>query len=110
MTAPKPRPYTAEEAREMFMHHVRELARYWAELPGDKTPRERCDGLAFSILVAIDGGSVALPAFDLSLAPHPDDEAYLKSNGENWFETGMVINDCQLHEAFYRLNRGEVPR
>ena len=110
MSAPEPRPYTAEEAREMFLHHVRELARYWAELPGDKTPRERCDGLAFSILVAIDGCSAELPALDLSLSPHPDDEAYYKGNGENWFETGMVINDCQLHEAFYRPNRDEVPR
>ena len=100
MTAP--RAYTAEEVRQQFIDHVRALSRYWATLPGNKTPQERCDGLAFSILVAIDGGAMALPAFDLAPAPYPDDEEFHRSHGENWYEAGMVINDCQLHELFCR--------
>lgn len=97
-----PRAYTAEEVREKFLDYVRALSRYWATLPGDKTPQERLDGLAFSILVAIDGGSTHLPAFDLAPAPHPDDEDFYRRRGENWYEAGVVINDCQLHELFYQ--------
>lgn len=95
------RAYTPEEVRAMVLSHIRELSRYWATLPEPKTVRERCDGLAFSILVMFDGGSLGLPALNVSLSPHPDDEAYHKDHGENWFEDGMVINDCQLHELFY---------
>jgi len=41
-----------------------------------------------------------VPAMDITLRPHPDDEAFHKEQGENYFADGMVINDggFYLHE------------
>jgi len=94
------RAYTEEEVRDEFLAHIRYLARYWATTPDRQTPLERCQGLAFSILNIFDGTS-GLPAFDIVLSPHPDDKAFHQSEGENWYDPGMMINDCMLHELFY---------
>ena len=96
----KPRAKTAEEVREEFVSHVRMLARYWANVSG-QTVEEKCEGVAFSILVTIDGGSAELPAFDMIPAPHEDDKQYYIDNDENWYEK-VVVNDCQLHEMFHQ--------
>lgn len=98
---PAPRAHTPEEVRAQLLSQVRGMAKFWAELPG-KTSQERCDGLAFSLLNIFDGTHTGLPAMDISLAPHPDDKAYCQRTGENWFEPGQVINDCYLHEEYYR--------
>lgn len=94
----EPRAFTVEEIREQFIDQLRNESKYWSGLPG-KTPRERCDGMVFSFLSMLDG-AFALPAFDVVTSPHPDDEQYLKCDGENWYPTGVIINDCQLHEIF----------
>ena len=65
-------------------------------------PLEKCNGLAFSILNIFDGTSIELPAMDIVLRPHEDDKEYLRGEGMDWFEDGMVINDCYLHELFYK--------
>lgn len=95
---------TVEEVRAEFLDCIRQSVRYWAELPGN-TDFEKCDGLAFSILCIIDGCRMDLPAMDLVLRPHESDKAFLESEGQDWYEDGMVINDCMLHEA-YVSNRG----
>lgn len=95
-----PKAYTKEKARIMMLKHMQSVAEYWANLP-NKTNIERCEGLLFSILVMFDGGSGLWPAMNISMDPHPDDMEYHQSQGENWFEPDMVINDdCQLHELF----------
>lgn len=94
------RAYTATEVREGLLEHLRGLARYWAELPG-KSAQERCDGLAFSILNVFDGTTLVLPAMDISLAPHSSDRGENKRLGAKWFQPGMVINRCMLHELYY---------
>jgi hypothetical protein len=97
----KARAKTAKEARKEFLQHIHDCSEYWASLP-DQTPQERCDGVAFSILVMLDGESMDLPAMNISLSPHPDDKKYLKSIGENWFEPNMIINKCELHGMYIR--------
>lgn len=98
----EPRAYTADEACDQLLDQIRGLARYWAAQP-DKTPQERCDGLAFSILTLIDGQTTSnLPAITLVLEPHPDDKEFYRAEGENWYEEGMAINtDCMLHDNYY---------
>lgn len=91
---------TVDQVREELLGHIRMIARYWAELP-NKTPQERCDGLAFSMLNIFDGNTLPLPAMDICLAPHPSDKDYNIEEGEDWYEPGMVINDCQLHEHYF---------
>ena len=97
----EPRASTECEVRAEFLSHVHLLANYWATLPY-KSAQERCDGLAFSILSMIDGCNAGLPAFEISLSPHQDDKEYHRQEGENGYEPGMVINDCMLHEMWYK--------
>lgn len=97
------RAITKEEARETFLEQIKTIVDYWSELEQPKSVKDRCDGVAFSILAMIDGCSVGIPALDISISPHPDDKQYHIDNGENWYEDGMVINDdCLLHEIMHR--------
>lgn len=94
------RAYTTKEMRDRVLAHVRHISHYWATLP-EKTDRERCDGVAFSILCMIDGVT-HLPAMTLTMEPHPDDKELQISDGENWIESGMAINDdVYLHDLLY---------
>lgn len=92
---------TQEEVKKEFLDHVRCIADYWARLP-DKTPDERCSGVAFSILTMIDGCSGEMPAFDLLVSPHEDDKQYHIDNDEDYYEPQMMINDCMLHDEYYK--------
>lgn len=92
---------TAEQVREEVLGHLRHLAFYWASLP-DQTPKERCEGMAFSMLTMIDGCS-SLPSFDLVVRPHPDDKQFLIDEGEDYYVDGQVINgDVHLHDLFFK--------
>ncbi len=101
----EPRAWTKEEVQEKFLNHLRAIAKYWAN-EACQTAQERCDGVAFSILSLIDGSILGLPAIDLALCPHESDEAFCRSNGENWFEDGMIINDdVALHEMWHQKKK-----
>jgi hypothetical protein len=102
MKTEEPRAYTVEEAREMFLAKMRAYVKYWAGESRVATVQEKLDGLAFSILNIIDGTSSGLPRCNLTVQPHPNDKEYCRSQGENWYEPGMVINDVMLHEMYYR--------
>jgi hypothetical protein len=103
-TMSKPRAYTVEEMRAMFLDHIRSIKNYW--LNESRTPdvEDKMDGLIHSILVTFDGCSGAMPAFDIIPAPHPDDAAYHQGLGENWWAK-EVINDCQLHDEWHAAKR-----
>lgn len=88
--------HTKEQARDELLSYVRNYCAYWAR--EGKSPKDMCEGLAFSILNIFDGTAGMLPAFDIVCRPHPDD------NGHP-FVDGMVINDdCQLHELFVQAD------
>ena len=89
---------SAEQVRNELISQIKLLSSYWANLEG-KTDRERCDGVAFSILNIFDGTS-SLPAFDLLVSPHEDDKQFNIDEGEDYYEPKMMINDCMLHELF----------
>ena len=94
------RAYTKEEVRTRLLGYFKELAQYWAR-QGDITDLAKCEGAIFSVLVALDGESMELPAFDVVLRPHPEDKDYHISEGKNWYEDGMIINEnYSLHDEF----------
>ena len=96
---------TAEEVRDEFLATVHMLAHYWSIQP-DKTPREMCDGLAFSILGLLDGVNPGFPPVDVSVINDAAIKADAIEEGENWYEPGMVINgDCHLHELYYKRGK-----
>ncbi len=96
----KPRAYTEEEVRGQFINHLNSLIDYWLEQKSVQTEKQKMQGLVFSILNIFDGNTFALPAIDLVLSPNVSDKEYHIQNDENWYEKGMVINNCQLHELF----------
>lgn len=99
-----PREKTTEEIREEFLKHVRSLIKYWNSVEGKDSPKtclDRLEGLAFSIMVALDGGAMAVPGFIVAPSPHPDDKEYHISEGSNYYpENPEVKGDIAgaLHE------------
>lgn len=91
---------SVEQVRGEFIDQVKVIASYWARLP-NKTEMERCDGVAFSILNILDGCS-NMPAFDLLVSPHEDDKQFNIDEGEDYYEPKMMINDCMLHDAYFK--------
>ena len=81
----EPLPYTLEEVREKFLNNVHGLARYWnGPLSTPRTQLERLEGLAFSMLVLLDGGT-DMPGMILLPNPHPDDKAFLIAEGSRYY-------------------------
>lgn len=84
------------------------LVHYW-HAQGHHRPdglRGALEGLAFSLLAAIDGANASLPAFILAPHPHEDDAAYCRRIGENWFPSGDRSEydiAGALHERFLAL-------
>lgn len=106
------RAWTAEEMKERFLRLLLATADEWARYPS-KTPQERCEGLAVSMLATFDGEG-DLPAVDLVLRPHENDKEYHQGLEENWIEDGTVINaNDSLHEEWddfvSRMREGGTP-
>lgn len=96
------RAITKEEARKDFLDAVRAKVQFWAKGTGGMSKEEACDGVAFGILVLIDGMSGENPAMDLVLRPHEDDKQDAIENDKNYYEDGMAINDdIMLHDLWY---------
>jgi hypothetical protein len=99
----EPREQTAEETREIFLNHIKHLVKYWARVETD-SKEEALDGLAFSILVSLDGGCIDIPRIALIPYPHPEDMEYNQSQGENWHRPFDASEYCDiggsLHESF----------
>ncbi len=97
---------TESEMRQAFIDHCRVMIDYWTTTnldPDGGGVRTRVSGVVHSILTAIGGCSMALPSFDLRVSPHPDDAAYCRENGENWWKRGVDINDGNLNHHLYNL-------
>lgn len=93
------REYTEEEIRAKFLMNVWSILNYWKNESRAKTIDEKMEGLAFSILVMLDGGNAMMPKFKVSPDPHPDDKEFYIKNGENYFPENCDIAGC-LHELF----------
>lgn len=108
----EPRVYTTDEVREMFLKYVDNSVNYWTNgISHEWSAARAVRGVAFSILVALDGEAADLPAFMVIPSPHETDEAYHREQGENWFPSMVVSNvdessDClpdiagSLHDEF----------
>jgi hypothetical protein len=104
----EPRQYTKEEARDLFLKQVRAYIDYWENESRQPTIRQKLEGLAFSIMVLIDGEAATVPGWILAPSPHPDDREYNISKGENYFADNtdaQVLCDIGggLHDRLLRL-------
>jgi hypothetical protein len=101
------RPYTAEECRDLFLARVRAIVDYWhndVQTPG---VREKLEGVAFSLLVALDGKDGLLPGFIVKPNPDPSDRQYYIDNDENWWPDDVDIAG-ELHDHFYKPRAGQA--
>ena len=99
-----PRAITKEEARKMLLKQFAALINYWSQREG--TTQSKMSGLVFSILNVFDGTSIAMPAFNITPAPHPDDKQFLIDEGANWFDSSECINDdCCLHDEWSAVEK-----
>ncbi len=92
---------TQEECREQFLETVRSCVDYWENESYKPDVRDKLEGLAFSILVILDGGAYGLPQFQVIPDPHPTDKASRKVKGENWWPNNCDIAGS-LHESFFK--------
>ena len=97
-----PRAFTTEEVRAKFIDRVAQMTRYWENESRAPTTREKLEGLAHSMLVMLDGGSVGLPSFIVQPDPHPSDFGFLSSQGENYFPDRDCNISGPLHEEWGR--------
>lgn len=90
----------AEKARGEFLANVREKVQYWSTLTNEEreiTIADRCDGVAFSILVLIDG-MAGPPPLDLVMRAH---EAHEKDGSEALTADIVLNKNVMLHDAYY---------
>jgi len=112
----KPRQYTRDEMREMFVDSLVMNVDYWNTV--DKhfdgsplTQRERIAGAVFSALALLDGCSMAAPGFVVIPHPHPDDREFRRVDGSNWWpdpaeKTADAVDIAgELHSLFCERDR-----
>jgi hypothetical protein len=100
-----PRPYTREESIEMIVKGFVDNARYWANEPNAGTLEDRCQGVAFSNLVFLDGmRGNGIPPVNMYFDPGEDYVNDCIENGENWHDPDLVIS-TMLHDEFYPVMR-----
>lgn len=110
----QPRELTVEEARTRFLDHVWAMVDYWEKESRTPSLRKKMEGLAFSMLVMLDGNSGDLPSFIVAPRGTKDDQKFLKSIGEDWWPyvpkdvekkiTGDIAGG--LHDEFFKLKKG----
>jgi hypothetical protein len=99
---PKPRRYTEEEVRTMFLNTCWSYIDFWDQESTATTCRKKLEGVVFSILAMIDGSNGNFPGMVMTPNPHPDDKSYKRDRGENWFpDKGDIAGS--LHEHFYKV-------
>ena len=110
----EPHEMTADEVRDKLLSHIWTMIRYWERNGG--VERDKMEGLAFSILVALDGSSSGLPGFVVAPAPHESDIDFHKEHGENWYPPFEEDHVCDiggsLHDHFHKFGRkhGFLPK
>lgn len=99
------REYTREEVREKFLEHVCGMVTYWQENTNCGSMEDRVAGVAFSILVALDGCAYGVPGFVVAPCPDPADKQYCIDEGSNYNPQAPRDVKCDiagsLHESFH---------
>ena len=79
------RALTEDEARERFLDHVWTLIRFWQAESKTQDTQGKLEGLAFSILSALDGSAAGLPRFIVAPSPHKEDREFCAREGLDWW-------------------------
>jgi hypothetical protein len=103
-----PRAYTCREIADQLVSKFASIAEYWSKHPSGGTIDERCHGVAFSILAALDGTGMDLPGFDLIPTPHEGDKDWYINRGENYYDPETRVS-YSLHDFYHGIKRDLYP-
>jgi len=106
----KPRCYTPEEIREMFLSQCASMVDYWLNESREPSTRGKMEGLLHSVFAALDGCTMGLPGFIVAPCPHESDKEYHKDQGENWFpqnDSAKIKGDIggDLHHTWAKYGK-----
>lgn len=100
----EPRQYTMEEIRAKFLNYVRDMILYWHKPEYSKT--HALEGLAHSILVALDGESAELPGFAVLPLSGIGDQKFFRERNKNWYPLLQIENAYDiagsLHDHLFK--------
>lgn len=88
----QPRELSRDEVQKKFLDYVRNCIDWWEHETRVTSIHDKLEGLAFSIMVALDGEST-LPGFIVAPRPHQEDKAYNISNEENWYPENHHLDE-----------------
>lgn len=98
----------ADEIAAELIEHIRELISFWEST--ETSSLEKLNGLAFSILAALDGCSDGVPSFIVAPYAHPEDKQFHIENGTNYYPENHELEEFvksdiggSLHELFIRV-------
>ena len=98
---------TTDEIRTEFLDHLRAMVRYWASDGRAVTPLDKLNGLAFSFLVAIDGGAEGLSGA-WHLVPDGSEEDLEDEEWDGVYPVndtsklkGVITRGVQLHNIWH---------
>lgn len=80
-----PRALTVWEARTRFLNHVMGIIHHWEYESRTPDLHGKMEGMAFSMLVMLDGGSGDMPGFIVAPRGTKEDEEFIASIGEDWW-------------------------
>jgi hypothetical protein len=95
---------TTEEAREKLILHFWQILEYWEQESRKPSTREKMEGLLFSILVTLDGGSGMMPGFTVSARVPPADVKFHEKEGSKYFPPDEDLAGG-LHDLLYSVGR-----
>jgi hypothetical protein len=103
----------SDEIAAELIENIRELISFWEST--ENSSLEKLNGLAFSILVALDGCSDNIPSFIIAPSPHPEDKQYNIERGNNYYPENHELEDYvngdiggSLHELFIRVREKDI--
>lgn len=111
MTKHQAKEITQDEARHLFLKHIASLVEYWEKESRASTSKDKLEGLAFSIMVTLDGGSGGHPGYQLIPNTNPEDIDFAKKEGFDYYpeEPEDIIGNSSLHNSINQYLENRAP-
>lgn len=96
--------YTKQEMRHMFVSQICDNIDYWLNEARAEDARTKLEGLAFSILVMLDGEAADIPAFEVIPMSTAEDRKYLTKSGSKCYPPNTDIAGG-LHPMLHEVRK-----
>lgn len=93
---------TREEARYILLSHLISTAQYWADESRQPENKAKCSGAVFSFLVALDGGAMGPPGYELQDEDEVDYGGALHEHFHDYCRGKYVCEDDPPRHEFLK--------